>query len=92
MSRRSLRNYVMFLAAVSGLGLLAQAPAQAQDARAGKAQGPATAYAFDDHLVGGDGVAPDGEVLRVRPRKDRESLVRVRTDFLRELFKTVEDL
>jgi hypothetical protein len=46
MSRRSLRNYVMFLAAVSGLGLLAQAPAQAQDARAGKAQGPATECAL----------------------------------------------
>lgn len=47
-------------------------------------------YEFDDEIVRGDTSAPTLEVLHVRTRKARASLVRIREHFLVELYKSVE--
>jgi hypothetical protein len=78
--------------------LLAAAPVAAQEAEApaaapgGGGGGDATTYDFEDDLVQGDLVRPDGENLMVRRRGARESLIRVREHFISELLKSVENL
>jgi hypothetical protein len=67
------------------------APAAAQDA-APAGGGDATTYDFEDDLVQGDLVRPDGENLMVRRRGARESLIRIREHFINELLKSVENL
>jgi hypothetical protein len=66
--------------------------ALAQDAPAPRGSGEATSYDFEDDLVQGDLVRPDGENLMVRRRGARESLIRVREHFVNELLKSVENL
>jgi hypothetical protein len=51
-----------------------------------------TSYDFEDDLVQGDLVRPDGENLMVRRRGARESLIRIREHFIPELLKSVENL
>ena len=65
------------------------APAAAQDDAAG---GDTTTYDFDDDLVTGDLVRPDGELLNVRRRGNRASLIQIREHFIPEMLKSVEDL
>lgn len=65
-------------------------PALAQDAPAGGEN--TTSYDFEDDLVQGDLVRPDGENLMVRRRGARESLIRIREHFVPELLKSVENL
>ena len=64
----------------------------AMPASAQKAGGDATSYDFEDDLVQGDLVRPDGENLMVRRRGARESLIRIREHFINELLKSVENL
>ena len=64
--------------------------ASAQDAPSGGGQ--ATTYDFEDDLVQGDLVRPDGENLMVRRRGARESLIKIREHFVPELLKSVENL
>ncbi len=66
---------------VSSLGV--PAPASAQES---------TTYDFEDDLVTGDLVRPDGEMLQVRRRGRRASLIRVREHFIPEMLKSVENL
>jgi hypothetical protein len=63
--------------------------ALAQDKPAG---GGETTYDFDDDLVTGDLVRPDGELLSVRRRGNRASLIQIREHFIPEMLKSVEDL
>jgi len=87
-----MRN-ILILGIVSALlALLAMgsAPAFAQDAPA--AGGGPTTYDFEDDLVTGDLVRPDGELLNVRRRGARTSLIRVREHFIPEMLKSVENL
>jgi len=51
-----------------------------------------TTYDFEDDLVQGDLVRPDGEMLSVRQRGRRSSLIRIREHFIPEMLKSVEDL
>ena len=51
-----------------------------------------TNYRFEDDLVRGGVPAPTAEHLYVRRRSDRESLIRVRTQFVHELLKSAEQL
>ena len=60
---------------------------QAQDGPA-----PETTYDFEDDLVTGDLVRPDGEQLIVRRRGRRASLIQIREHFIPEMLKSVEDL
>jgi hypothetical protein len=68
-------------------------------ARAAQAEPPApprrgeiTEYAFEDDAVLGDTAQPLGEVLRVRQRGPRNSLVQARSSFVPELLESVERL
>jgi len=86
------------LAIISVAGLLMTSTALAQEAGAAPAPagggggGDATTYDFEDDLVQGDLVRPDGENLMVRRKGARESLIRVREHFISELLKSVENL
>ena len=76
-------------AVFAALTMLSSASAMAQNA---PAQGEATTYDFDDDLVTGDLVRPDGEQLNVRRRGQRNSLIRIREHFIPEMLKSVENL
>ncbi|MBX3245696.1 MAG: hypothetical protein KF901_00795 [Myxococcales bacterium] len=78
-------NKIRMWSMVVFLGASFAVPAAAQD-------GDATTYDFDDDLVAGDLVRPDGELLNVRRRGRRASLIRVREHFIPEMLKSVEDL
>jgi hypothetical protein len=86
------------LAIIAVAGLLMTSTALAQEAGAAPAPagggggGDATTYDFEDDLVQGDLVRPDGENLMVRRKGARESLIRVREHFISELLKSVENL
>lgn len=67
--------------------LLLPASAMAQDGG-----DDVTTYDFEDDLVSGDLVRPDGEQLRVRRRGRRASLIQIREHFIPEMLKSVEDL
>jgi hypothetical protein len=68
------------------------AASAAAQAAGGGGGGDATSYDFEDDLVQGDLVRPDGENLMVRRRGARESLIRIREHFINELLKSVENL
>jgi hypothetical protein len=75
-----------------GLSLFLAPAAMAQDAGGGGGGEAATTYDFEDDLVTGDLVRPDGELLNVRRRGRRASLIRVREHFIPEMLKSVENL
>ena len=86
--------FVLCITAASGAG---NALAQDQKAAAAPAAAPAaepqaTSYDFEDDLVTGDLVRPDGELLNVRRRGNRASLIQIREHFIPEMLKSVEDL
>ena len=91
---------IIVMAGLLMTGLLMTNPAMAQEAGAAPAPAPAgggggadaTTYDFEDDLVQGDLVRPDGENLMVRRKGARESLIRVREHFISELLKSVENL
>jgi len=95
MTTRSPRPTLLALTALlTTLAALAALPAAvaAEEPKKNDPRGELTAYRFDDELVTGDGANPNGEVLLVRKRHDRESLVRARTHWVPELIKTADDL
>jgi hypothetical protein len=51
-----------------------------------------TEYTFDDDVVTGDLVRPDGELTVVRKKGKQRSLIRVRQHFIPEMLKSVEDI
>lgn len=53
---------------------------------------PTTSYGFDDELVTGDTYSPDVERLNVRKRSARASLIEVKSSYLPELLRSVEDM
>jgi hypothetical protein len=77
---------LVFMALITG-PLAWAPPAQAQDGPASE-----TTYDFEDDLVTGDLVRPDGEQLIVRRRGRRASLIQIREHFIPEMLKSVEDL
>lgn len=88
---------LMILAGLLGV-IGSAATVAAQDAPAAGAPAPATGeaatttYDFDDDLVTGDLVRPDGENLVVRRRGQRASLIQIREHFIPEMLKSVENL
>lgn len=84
---------ITLFAVFAALTMLATVSASAQDApAAGGGGGDATTYDFEDDLVTGDLVRPDGELLNVRRRGQRNSLIRIREHFIPEMLKSVENL
>jgi len=51
-----------------------------------------TEYSFDDDVVEGDLVRPDGELMLVRKKGKQKSLIKVRQHFIPEMLKSVEDI
>jgi len=51
-----------------------------------------TEYSFEDDVVTGDLVRPDGELTVVRKKGKERSLIRVRQHFIPEMLKSVENL
>ncbi|MBT8470683.1 MAG: hypothetical protein HKN10_18315 [Myxococcales bacterium] len=72
--------------------LMGAASLSASVARAQAVPGSETTYDFEDDLVTGDLVRPDGEQLIVRRRGRRASLIQIREHFIPEMLKSVEDL
>jgi len=65
----------------------------AQDAGAGTGgAAQVTEYDFEDDLVTGDLVRPDGELVGARRKSKVSSLIRVRKHFIPEILKSVENL
>ncbi len=87
---------ITLFAVFAALTMFSSASVYAQDHPAagggGRAGGDATTYDFDDDLVTGDLVRPDGELLNVRRRGQRNSLIRIREHFIPEMLKSVENL
>ena len=77
----SMKQFCMMMAfglALGGVVTVRPAVAAAQDS---------TTYDFEDDLVTGDLVRPDGEMLQVRRRGRRASLIRVREHFIPEMLR-----
>jgi hypothetical protein len=51
-----------------------------------------TEYNFEDDLVTGDLVRPDGELIGARKKAKVNTLIRVRKHFIPEMLKSVENL
>ena len=49
-------------------------------------------YDFDADFIDGELVRPEGEFLNARRTAEHGSLIRVRTNFIREIVKSAEDL
>jgi hypothetical protein len=92
--RRPMKKYLASaaLAAALMVGATFTSAAQAQDEKGGAAPAGATTYDFEDDLVTGDLVRPDGELLSVRRRGNRASLIQIREHFIPEMLKSIEDL
>ena len=71
----------------------AAAAAPAGDAPAGGVSYKAkTVYDFDDDLVEGDLVRPDGDLVDSRGKAKHSSLIKIRLNFVPELLKSVESI
>lgn len=98
-------RHLLFIATMSFAGAaLAQTPGPAPTAGPGSA-GPAgatptegvqfkqkTEYSFDDDLVEGDLVRPDGEFVDTRRSAKHSSLIKIRDNFVAEMLKSAEDI
>jgi hypothetical protein len=51
-----------------------------------------TVYDFDDDLVEGDLVRPDGEFIDTKKAAKHSSLIKLRADFIPEMLKSAEDI
>lgn len=83
-----MRKWIALLMMV-GLASFAM-PAAAQEGGGGDDN--TTTYDFEDDLVTGDLVRPDGELLNVRRGGAQASLIQIRRHFVPEMLKSVEDL
>lgn len=81
------RSLMLSLILLLASGLLAPV-ASAKDA----SEDTPVEFSFEDDLVSGSVPSPLGEVLTVRTKGKRESLIRVREQWVREMCQSVEDL
>ena len=85
---------ILFITASVTL-LLGAVPASsfAQEAPGGGVQyKQKTVYDFDDDVVEGDLVRPDGEFAEVRSKAKHSSLIKIRENFIPEMLKSAEDI
>lgn len=75
-------------AALICAGLAFALPASAQDGGLSSV----TEYDFEDDLVTGDLVRPDGELIGARKKAKVTTLIKVRKHFIPEMLKSVENL
>ena len=80
---------------VAGLLALTAAPALAQDVvdpETGEVYKKKTVYDFEDDVVEGTLVKPEGDYLQSRQRGKQSSLIKIRDNFVPEMLKSAEDL
>ena len=51
-----------------------------------------TKYDFDDDMVEGDLVKPDGEMVGAAGKAKHSSLIKIRQNFIPEMLKSAEDI
>jgi hypothetical protein len=87
MSRKLLSLFAgLALVAVGGVAI-AQAPPANDVTYKSK-----TVYDFDDDVVEGDLVRPDGEFVDSRKAAKHSSLIKIRENFIPEMLKSAEDI
>ena len=78
---------------VAGIGATAFAAPPAPAGGDGNVQFKAkTTYDFDDDVVEGDMVRPDGEFVDSRKAAKHSSLIKIRENFIPEMLKSAEDI
>jgi hypothetical protein len=80
---------IVFLASSAAFSQDAAAPAPAPT---GGTASQVTEYDFEDDLVTGDLVRPDGELVGARRKAKTSLLIKVRQHFIPEILKSVENL
>ena len=89
------RKLMSLFAGVALLGASAVVFAQAKPAApaGGDVQYKSkTVYDFDDDVVEGDLVRPDGEFVDTRKGAKHSSLIKIRENFIPEMIKSAEDI
>lgn len=95
-----MRSYFLNLALVVG-GLSMPGIALAQEAGGDTVQDPSdpgvvykkeTVYDFEDDVVEGSFIRPEGEYLDARRAARHSSLIRIRESFVPEMLKSAEDI
>jgi hypothetical protein len=82
---------------LAGVTLLATSGVVFAQAKAAPAGGDVqykskTVYDFDDDVVEGDLVRPDGEFVDTRKGAKHSSLIKIRENFIPEMIKSAEDI
>ena len=62
------------------------------DPETGETYEKKTVYDFEDDVVEGTLVKPEGDYLQSRQRGKQSSLIKIRDDFVPEMLKSAEDL
>jgi hypothetical protein len=80
--------------AIFVLALSAATTANAQQRKKADAADDKKVKSFDfsGDQIDGDMIRPEGSIVDTRGFAKRTSLIRIRTDFVREILKTAEDL
>lgn len=89
-----MKRWMCALGVVAALGM-AGAPAWAQDVvdpETGAVYKKKTVYDFEDDVVEGSLVKPEGDYLQSRQRGKQSSLIKIRDNFVPEMLKSAEDL
>ncbi len=90
-----IRNILSVFAVVgllSGVAVAQKAGAKpAAGAEGGTTYKAKTVYDFDDDIVEGDLVRPDGEFIDSRKSAKHSSLIKIRENFMPEMLKSAED-
>ena len=85
------------LLATTTVTLLSASMVSAQEEEGANSEGGVsyqrkTVINFEDDTIEGDLKTPDGQYLEVRKKMRHKSLIRIRTDFRREVLSSVADL
>jgi hypothetical protein len=80
------------ISAALALGVLAVAGTARADVQSTERTTDGNRYIFDDELLNSDVGFPAGARITVRPLAGRVLLIRPRTSFVREMFKSVEKM
>lgn len=93
MTRFLLRAAVAAVAAVAtGFAVPVWAQDEGTTVEGGVSYQRKTVINFEDDTIEGDLKTPDGQYLEVRKKMRHKSLIRIRTDFRREVLSSVADL
>ncbi len=92
MSKKTMSILFFLLIFAAAPAAFAQEEGAAAAPSGGGAAAQVTEYDFDDDLVTGDLVRPDGELVGARRKSKVSSLIKVRKHFIPEILKSVENL